>query len=716
MRNESSRFAPALERLLAKPSQSRRIGPFFLVEQLGQGGFAPVWLAREAYGETFVRMAAVKLFALGSIGNQGQERIAREAQKLCQVEHPNVVRFYALPIDTEAGVGGLAMEYVPGISLGQRLVTEGRLGVEEVIRIGIAVASALDAVHRAGLVHRDVKPDNIVESNGIYKLIDFGIARGNVVADEPKSVAETNSENDVTARLPHGPSGTVGYVDPECYRGNPANSSSDLYGLGATMYSCLTRKSPQKLEGAVDVTFDPGIPPALTKLVTDLLAPVRLDRPPSALVVRERLEGVTKPPSVGRQRRRSLTVVWGVGAALLLGAGTWFLLTHQSEQDPPSAAASNVPEDAETGNATTAEFAMGTLDPCLPPTPAQLEQLNQGNQVRRSGKWFLAGSQPEYYALFTRRDDPGGEAAGISLRSMKGVWPLGFGTLISKLPPKSWHNKRLRMSARVTTQGVEGRAGLWLRIDGLDGKSTAFDNMDHRPIRGDTDLTRYEIVLDVDKQTTNIAYGFLFDGPGWGCVKDLRFESVGTDVPTTDMKSKSPIDRDERFFKPNALTSSARSLGRQHDAWALTGPHRESYTIVTQPKDPEGGAEGISLQALAPASKGVGVLMRELPIEPWLRKRVRMKARLSVGGVKGWAGLWMRVYGHKGELLSFDNMRDRPLHGDIDKEHHAVVMDIPVQTERILYGLLLDGPGWISFDQLEFESVFIDVPTTEMDF
>ena len=113
------RLAPAIKRFLDRPAAERRLGPFVLVEQLGHGGFAPVWLAKEVYGATELRAAAVKLFTLqrsprsrGNGPNTGKarDRIVAEARALCQVEHPNVVRFYSLPIDEARGVMGLAME------------------------------------------------------------------------------------------------------------------------------------------------------------------------------------------------------------------------------------------------------------------------------------------------------------------------------------------------------------------------------------------------------------------------------------------------------------------------------------------------------------------------------------------------------------------------------------------------------------------------------
>ncbi|WP_437671883.1 nSTAND1 domain-containing NTPase [Sorangium sp. So ce131] len=191
-----SPVAPPIARLLQRPESERRLGPFLLIKPLGRGGFAPVWLARERYGGTELRTAAVKLFALDAPGpdadgagprsarSAAAERrraVIEEARLLCQVEHPSVVRFYALPVDEELGVIGLAMEHIAGVSLDHTLAARGPLSVAETLSVGIAIASALAAVHRAGLVHRDVKPANVVEAAGVHKLIDFGIA----AADAP---------------------------------------------------------------------------------------------------------------------------------------------------------------------------------------------------------------------------------------------------------------------------------------------------------------------------------------------------------------------------------------------------------------------------------------------------------------------------------------------------------------------------------------------------
>jgi hypothetical protein len=232
------------------------------------------------------------------------------------------VRFYSLPIDEERGVMGLAMECVAGSPLDRRIATEGRLPVPEVIAIGVAIASALAAVHRAGLVHRDVKPANVVEAAGVHKLIDFGIAAtdgrsaprarpGSGPAELPALPLETarlrGSAEDVTRPLELGDGatigalgqcGTLGYIDPEAFAtGAAATAASDLYALGATLFECLTGHLPARSPGGhgfSDAVLDgrlpaapvgelaPEVPAPLARLVDTLLAPERAARPRSA--------------------------------------------------------------------------------------------------------------------------------------------------------------------------------------------------------------------------------------------------------------------------------------------------------------------------------------------------------------------------------------------------------------------------------------------------
>ena len=293
----------SIERIVA--ASPARLGPFRIIAELGEGGFAPVFLAIEEYGGTELRNVALKLFALDELasasGTEGspaltRSRIVEEARALCRVEHPNVVRFFQLVEDETGSVLGLAMEHVRGRSLADRLDDGKVLPVDAVLELGAAIASALAAVHAAGLVHRDVKPGNVIDTGGVYKLIDFGIAtrarsrteprghsvRTSIVAAsvhratkgpsavvvqvvdlsddldslEPTAASEAvASERTIHASEEHrdegtdAVAGTMGYIDPACFaHGEPADASSDLYALGAMLYECLTSRLPAEAE------------------------------------------------------------------------------------------------------------------------------------------------------------------------------------------------------------------------------------------------------------------------------------------------------------------------------------------------------------------------------------------------------------------------------------------------------------------------------------
>lgn len=304
------RLPPAIAQFVARPATERRIGPFLLLHQLGQGGFAPVWAARETYDDTDVRDAAVKLFALGRQANFAREQLIREARALCRVDHPHVVRFYSLVIDEPAGVGALAMELVAGQSLGARIREFGPLPATEVLQIGTALANALEDVHRAGLLHRDVKPDNVVESAGTYKLIDFGIAWPTEGEDEAESVAEPGQ----TARMGQHVTGTIGFVAPEYLHGEPPSISGELYAFGATLHTCLLGYPPAARTNAFPWDLDPDVlegkrpapavntrasdaPPILVDLIERLITPMPQHRPASAGWVAERLRAMAQDTS-----------------------------------------------------------------------------------------------------------------------------------------------------------------------------------------------------------------------------------------------------------------------------------------------------------------------------------------------------------------------------------------------------------------------------------
>jgi len=140
--------------------------------------------------------------------------------------------------------------------------------------------------------------------------------------------------------------------------------------------------------------------------------------------------------------------------------------------------------------------------------------------------WMMAGSDPTDYVAAL---DHG---RGANLAS-KDDSPRGFGTMMQMFSADMYRGKRVRMTAEVRAEGIDGWAGLWMRVDGMGTSSLSFDNMQNRPIKGTSGWQRYDIVLDVPEGSSNIAFGILLAGKGTAHVDDFAFEVVPITVPTT---------------------------------------------------------------------------------------------------------------------------------------------------------------------------------------
>ena len=160
--------------------------------------------------------------------------------------------------------------------------------------------------------------------------------------------------------------------------------------------------------------------------------------------------------------------------------------------------------------------------------------------------WFNAGSKPKSYEMGI---DKGSGQDGKNAATIKSIDKKidGFGTLMQQSKPDKFLGKRVRMTGFVKSENVLNWAGIWLRVDETDSKQPlSFDNMSDRPIKGTTDWTKYEIVLDVPSNASLIAYGALLGGTGQIWFDNISFEVVGDDIPTTgSVKGKKSATQDE---------------------------------------------------------------------------------------------------------------------------------------------------------------------------
>jgi serine/threonine protein kinase len=233
-------------------------GRYHLVEPLARGGMASVWIADDP---VLSRRVAVKILRDDLASDPAtRTRFRNEAIAAARLNHPNVVATYDTGDD--GGTAYIVMELIDGPTVRQLLRERGPLPVREVIRIGIQVADALEAAHRAGLVHRDVKPPNVlVPPAGPVKVTDFGIAK----AFGGDDLTRTGTVM-----------GTARYLAPEQVNGRPIDARTDVYALGLLLYEMLCGRPP--FGGDTDVAT------ALARLTTSA-PPIRPQRPdvPSAL-------------------------------------------------------------------------------------------------------------------------------------------------------------------------------------------------------------------------------------------------------------------------------------------------------------------------------------------------------------------------------------------------------------------------------------------------
>lgn len=237
-------------------------GRYTLGDLIGRGGAAEVYVARD---ELLGRDVAVKLFPAG-VGEADESRRQREVQTLAGLNHPGLVTIY--DVGQEGSRAFFVMQLIVGESLADRL-RDGQLALGDVVALGAALADALTYVHRHGVVHRDIKPGNVLlDDDGRPHLSDFGIA---VLADATNITA--------TGMV----IGTASYLSPEQVRGQQVGPASDVYALGLVLLECITgrREFPgNALEAAVArLHRAPEIPPDLPHPLGALLAAMTRDEP-----------------------------------------------------------------------------------------------------------------------------------------------------------------------------------------------------------------------------------------------------------------------------------------------------------------------------------------------------------------------------------------------------------------------------------------------------
>jgi serine/threonine protein kinase/Flp pilus assembly protein TadD len=235
------------------------ISRYRIVERIGAGGMADVYLADDM---ELKRRVALKFLSAKYVSDpESKARFVREAQAAAALEHPNIIAVYE--VAEFKGRPFIAMQYVPGESL-RDMMAGPRLSIERIVRLAAGIASGLDRAHQSGVVHRDIKPGNILlDREGRPMIADFGVA----AVSEGK--AEVSDES--TA-------GTLGYMSPEQIQGLPVDPRSDLFSFGIVLYEMLTGRRPftGEYEASIQYAVVHETPPSVSEVRPDV--PSRLAR------------------------------------------------------------------------------------------------------------------------------------------------------------------------------------------------------------------------------------------------------------------------------------------------------------------------------------------------------------------------------------------------------------------------------------------------------
>lgn len=305
----------------------KTISHYSILEKLGEGGMGAVYKARDT---RLNRVVAVKVLTADCIRNPVvRQRFQREAQAISSLNHPHICTLH--DVGHQDGVDYLVMEYVEGRPL------KGPIPVEEALSLAVQIADALDHAHRKGVVHRDIKPGNLLVTPAGVKLLDFGLAK---FVPVPEATAESSSQTaDLTQKGEF--LGTFRFMAPEQWEGKDADARSDIFSLGAVLYELFTGKrafegkSRAALIAAIMhkdppsiSTVDPLSPPPLDHVVRKCLDKDPDLRWQSAGNLRDELRWILEatpsqaflpvPPVVGRRLRLMKRAILGLATLLVV--------------------------------------------------------------------------------------------------------------------------------------------------------------------------------------------------------------------------------------------------------------------------------------------------------------------------------------------------------------------------------------------------------------
>jgi serine/threonine protein kinase len=358
-----------------------RLGPYEVESPLGAGGMGEVYRATDTRLD---RTVAIKVLASHlSSSPELKQRMEREARAISSLNHPHICHLY--DIGSQDGIDYLVMEFLEGETLAQRL-RKGAMPLNEVFKVGIAVAEALAVAHRNGIVHRDLKPGNIMLTQSGAKLMDFGLAKP--LGMQTSGSGSASAPSFTAAATLSGPSplsplttagtiiGTIQYMSPEQIEGKEADARSDIFAFGTVLYEMATGQRPFEGKSQISLAssilekdpepisaIKPSTPPAFEHVLTTCLQKNPEDRFQTAHDIKLELQWIAaersspvaaaSPHAPSNTRERlGWAIAMVISVVLALVAGSFLHRSHPSEKsiraviNPPDKTTLNLTGDA----------------------------------------------------------------------------------------------------------------------------------------------------------------------------------------------------------------------------------------------------------------------------------------------------------------------------------------------------------------------------------
>ena len=411
------------------------IGSYRILRQLGSGGMGDVYLAEDS---RLSRQIALKFLPPAFVGDaERMRRFMREAKAASALNHPNIITVYEVD---ETPTAFIATEFIEGQSLRQRL-RAGAIPLPEALDIAVQLAGAIAVAHDAGIIHRDIKPDNVMlRPDGYVKLLDFGIAK---IASPSTTGEETTHMATEAGEL----LGTLSYMSPEQARGLAIDHRTDIFAMGALIYEIVTGKSAFRGDTSSDrlaslLTFDPppvsatvgGVPPLLDATVRKALRKSRDERYTSAkeLLIDLKASRRDLESAVAPSRGKPSAAMWIVAAVVAALIGIIAAAPRFMSRPPQPSAPAAVPVTPPVALSywiTVQKYRNGK--PFEDPF-----RLAQAINFEKDYRIRLHFDSPRSGFLYLVSEGPGG-ASGNSPYNLIAATAIGAGQ-VTQVPRDSW--------------------------------------------------------------------------------------------------------------------------------------------------------------------------------------------------------------------------------------------------------------------------------------